>query len=99
MSLTCLHICLADIAPGYSIWVVFPVEKQSVVGVYNIMLSGWLLTESLSHFKKQLAVSMCYEVLRKLAGNMNVVTVIHILFPEMLQVAIDDAFQHSRWVN
>jgi hypothetical protein len=61
-----------------------------------------VLRESCTYLKEQFpnnvrVVSSCDEVLcNKLAGDAEEVTAVRILFPGLLQIAIDNAFQHAR---
>jgi hypothetical protein len=75
-------------------------KEKSFAGV-NISAGGRRSRKSRTYFKEQLpndiwVVSSRNKVLCKLAGNPDKVAAVHVLSPEALQIAIDDAFQHAR---
>jgi hypothetical protein len=83
--------------------VVFPVEEQSVAGVH-IVAGSRLFRESLAYFKEQFlndiwVVPSRDKVVCKLARDMDKIIATCVLFPESLQIAIDNTFQHAGWMR
>ena len=84
-------------------WVVFPVEEQSFAGVH-IVTGSRLVRESLAYLKEQFPNDVWVlpsrdKVVCKLAGDMDKIIATCVLFPESLQIAIDNTFQHAGWMR
>jgi hypothetical protein len=80
-------------------WVVFPVEEQSFVGVH-VVAGSRLFRESLAYLKEQFpndvwVVPLRNKVVCKVAGDIDKIIATYVLFPESLQIAIDNTFQHA----